>query len=69
MARYGLEKIKTMGDCYMVAGGLPTPDANHLERLTSAAMEVQAEAGKVRTPDGELLALRMACMPARLQPA
>ena len=25
VARYGLEKIKTIGDCYMVAGGLPHP--------------------------------------------
>lgn len=59
VTRYGLEKIKTIGDCYMVAGGLPTPDPNHLKRLTSAAMEMQAEAGKVRTPDGQPLALRI----------
>lgn len=59
VARYGLEKIKTIGDCYMVAGGLPHPDPSHLQRLTGAAMEMQAEAGKVRTPDGQPLALRI----------
>lgn len=59
VARYGLEKIKTIGDCYMVAGGLPRPDPDHLRRLTSAAMEMQAEAGRVRTPDGQPLALRI----------
>ena len=59
VARYGLEKIKTIGDCYMVAGGLPKPDPEHLKRLTSAAMEMQAEAGKVRTPDGQPLTLRI----------
>jgi adenylate cyclase len=59
VARHGLEKIKTIGDCYMVAGGLPHPDPDHLKRLTSAAMEMQAEAGKVRTPDGEPLRLRI----------
>jgi adenylate cyclase len=59
VARYGLEKIKTIGDCYMVAGGLPHPDPDHLKRLTSAAMEMQAEAGKVHTPDGQPLALRI----------
>jgi adenylate cyclase len=59
VARHGLEKIKTMGDCYMVAGGLPHPDPNHLKRLTSAAMEMQAEAAKVHTPDGRALTLRI----------
>ena len=59
VARYGLEKIKTIGDCYMVAGGLPRPDSNHLKRLTSAGIEMQAEAGKVRTPEGQPLALRI----------
>jgi class 3 adenylate cyclase len=59
VARYGLEKIKTIGDCYMVAGGLPRPDPDHLKRLTSAAIEMHAEAAKVRTPDGQPLALRI----------
>lgn len=59
VARYGLEKIKTIGDCYMVAGGLPRPDPDHLKRLTGAAMEMQAEAAKVHTPDGQPLALRI----------
>ena len=42
-----------------VAGGLPHPDPNHLKRLTGAAMEMQAEAAKVHTPDGQPLALRI----------
>ena len=29
--RHGLEKIKTIGDAYMVAGGLPEPRADHAE--------------------------------------
>lgn len=59
VARHGLEKIKTIGDCYMVAGGLPQPDPDHLRRLTRAAIEMQAEAGRVRAPDGSPLALRI----------
>ena len=59
VARFGLEKIKTIGDCYMVAGGLPQPDPDHLKRLTGAAMEMHAEAAKVRAPDGQPLSLRI----------
>ena len=59
VARHGLEKIKTIGDCYMVAGGLPEPSPEHLERLTRAALEMQAEAAQVRAPDGTALALRI----------
>jgi class 3 adenylate cyclase len=57
--RYGLEKIKTIGDCYMVAGGLPEPNPEHLERLTRAALDMQTEASQVRAPDGSTLALRI----------
>ena len=31
--RYGLEKIKTIGDCYMVAAGVPTPRPDHAPAL------------------------------------
>ena len=32
---YGLEKIKTIGDCYMVAAGVPTPRPDHAARWRS----------------------------------
>eukprot|EP00164_Ancoracysta_twista_P007814 GFYU01011171.1.p1 GENE.GFYU01011171.1~~GFYU01011171.1.p1 ORF type:complete len:586 (-),score=123.84 GFYU01011171.1:176-1933(-) len=35
---HGLEKIKTIGDCYMVAGGLPTPTSDHAERVADFAL-------------------------------
>ena len=40
--KYGLEKIKTIGDSYMCAGGLPTPSNNHHYNIVKAAMEIQA---------------------------
>lgn len=40
--KYGLEKIKTIGDAYMVASGLPIPRPNHLEALVEMALEMQA---------------------------
>lgn len=36
----GLEKIKTIGDAYMAAAGLPTPAANHAARAAHMAMDM-----------------------------
>jgi class 3 adenylate cyclase/tetratricopeptide (TPR) repeat protein len=36
-----LEKIKTIGDAYMCAGGLPTPDNNHAVNAVRAALAMQ----------------------------
>jgi class 3 adenylate cyclase len=41
MQRYGLEKIKTIGDAYMAAGGLPTPNATHASDVVKAALEIR----------------------------
>lgn len=40
MERRGLEKIKTLGDAYMCAGGLPFPTDNHAQNALFAAMEM-----------------------------
>lgn len=39
--RYDLEKIKTIGDCYMVAAGVPRPRSDHAYVLAQMALEVQ----------------------------
>ena len=41
--KYGLEKIKTIGDAYMCAGGLPTPNETHPVDMVNAALEMQRE--------------------------
>jgi class 3 adenylate cyclase len=38
--KYHIEKIKTIGDAYMAAGGLPTPALDHAERVVNAALEM-----------------------------
>jgi class 3 adenylate cyclase len=38
--RFGIEKIKTIGDAYMCAGGLPTPNSTHAMDVVNAAMEI-----------------------------
>jgi len=38
--KYDLEKIKTVGDSYMCAGGLPFPSADHACKMALAAIEI-----------------------------
>jgi adenylate cyclase len=40
--RYGVEKIKTIGDCYMVAAGVPLPRPDHARALALMALDMQA---------------------------
>ena len=40
--RYGLEKIKTIGDCYMAAAGVPSPRSDHARALALMALDMQA---------------------------
>ncbi|MBT8235498.1 MAG: tetratricopeptide repeat protein [Bacteroidia bacterium] len=40
--KYGLEKIKTIGDAYMCACGLPSPDPDHAANTVKAALEMAA---------------------------
>jgi len=37
---HGVEKIKTIGDAYMVAGGLPIPQPDHAERIANMALDM-----------------------------
>jgi class 3 adenylate cyclase/tetratricopeptide (TPR) repeat protein len=39
--KHNLEKIKTIGDSYMCAGGIPTPSLNHVENMIKASLEVR----------------------------
>jgi len=39
--KYDLEKIKTIGDCYMVASGVPKPRQDHAQIITQLALDMQ----------------------------
>jgi class 3 adenylate cyclase len=41
--KHGLEKIKTIGDAYMVVGGLPEPHPHHAGKVADFALEAQSE--------------------------
>ena len=51
--RHGLEKIKTIGDCYMVAAGVPAPRPDHAQALALMALDMQ-EAMQSADEVGEL---------------
>jgi class 3 adenylate cyclase len=39
--KHGVEKIKTIGDAYLVAGGLPIPRPDHAEAIADMALDMQ----------------------------
>ena len=39
--RHGLEKIKTIGDCYMAAAGVPDPHADHARKAALLALDMR----------------------------
>ncbi len=55
----GLEKIKTIGDCYMVAGGLPEPRADHAEAVATMGLAMLGAVRDFNTRRGESLAVRI----------
>ena len=58
--KHGLEKIKTIGDAYMVAAGLPEPHANHATAAAEMALEmIQAVVHSEEGNSGQPLRLRV----------
>lgn len=41
VGKYKIEKIKTVGDAYLAAAGLPDPNSNHAADIVSAAIEIR----------------------------
>ena len=52
VARYGLEKLKTIGDSYMFASGLPVRRASHAVDAVLAALEMAAVVRQLATKPG-----------------
>lgn len=46
-ARHGVEKIKTIGDAYMVASGVPEPRADHATALAAMALDMMDAVARI----------------------
>jgi class 3 adenylate cyclase/HAMP domain-containing protein len=57
--KYGLEKIKTIGDAYMVVGGLPASRPDHCEAIANMALDMRAYMQNVENIFGESLQIRI----------
>lgn len=57
--KYGLEKIKTIGDAYMVAGGIPTLREDHAEAIAEMALDMLEAINKFSVERGEEFKIRI----------
>jgi class 3 adenylate cyclase len=54
-----LEKIKTIGDAYMVVGGLPAPRKDHAEAIAEIALDMQKVVRRVSSGEGKEFEIRI----------
>lgn len=59
IGRHGLEKLKTIGDAYMFAGGVPVNLEENAVRCIRAAQEIVAFVGRKRTTDPRFWQIRV----------
>jgi adenylate cyclase len=57
--QHGLEKIKTIGDAYMVVGGLPTARPDHAGAVAEMALDMQRAIVQFRAENGKPLSIRI----------
>jgi adenylate cyclase len=57
--KHKLEKIKTIGDAFMVAGGMPDPQPDHAVRVARMALDMMSETQRYAEETGESLDLRI----------
>jgi class 3 adenylate cyclase len=56
---HGVEKIKTIGDAYMVAAGVPLPRDDHAEAIAEMALAMGPEVARVGAEKGLALEVRI----------
>ncbi len=59
VAKHGAEKIRTIGDNYMVAAGVPTPRPDHAQALAQLALDMQDYCNQMDPIQGHKLQFRI----------
>jgi class 3 adenylate cyclase len=57
--RFGMEKIKTVGDAYMAVAGAPEPHPEHAQAAAEMALGIQETMAELRWPSGEPMRVRV----------
>lgn len=57
--KHGLEKIKTIGDAYMVVGGVPVPRPDHAEAVANMALDMQSEIARFNAANNQSVNIRI----------
>jgi PAS domain S-box-containing protein len=57
--KHDLEKIKTIGDAYMVVAGLPKARGDHAEAIAAMALDMQQAIAEVSAQMGEAISIRI----------
>lgn len=57
--RFGVEKIKTIGDCYMLAGGIPTARPDHAAAVADTGLAMLAFMDRFNAEHGSELRMRI----------
>ncbi|HAX80389.1 MAG TPA: adenylate/guanylate cyclase domain-containing response regulator [Cyanobacteria bacterium UBA11372] len=57
--KHGLEKIKTIGDSYMVVSGLPTPRADYAEAMAEMALDMKSALAQFRKEQKQNVSIRI----------
>ncbi|MEO0804674.1 MAG: adenylate/guanylate cyclase domain-containing protein [Cyanobacteria bacterium J06643_4] len=60
--KHSLEKIKTIGDAYMVVGGVPNPDETHAQSVMAMAIEMMEFAQNYPMGEGPMGEKRQLCL-------
>jgi len=56
---HGLEKIKTIGDAYLLVGGMPVPSADHVKAVAEMALDMQESIHHMNAVDGGNVSMRI----------